>query len=115
TFSQRGAQVSVEVRDDGPARRTDDVIAGDGVIGGASTRGAGLAGLKERVAALGGGCEAGASPGGGWRLAVSLPADATAGRGPDAENDAQRLELAEDGQPGARAQRAEKRITPWFG
>jgi two-component system sensor histidine kinase DesK len=111
TFSQRDAQVSMEVRDDGPARRTDDVVAGDGVIGGASTRGAGLAGLRERVATLGGGCEAGASPGRGWRLAVSLPADAAAGTGPDTRL----LELAEDGQPNAQAQHAEKRMTPWFG
>ncbi len=111
TFSQRDAEVSVEVRDDGPARRADDVVAGDRVMGGASTRGAGLAGLKERVAALGGACEAGAATNGSWRLAVALPMDAAAGTG----SDARRPELAEDGQPGAQAQHAEKRITPWFG
>jgi signal transduction histidine kinase len=81
------------------------------VIGGASTRGAGLAGLTERVAALGGGCEAGPATDGSWRLAVSLPADATAGT----ESEARRLELAADGQLGAQAQHAEKRITQWFG
>ena len=113
TFSLRDAQVGVEVRDDGPVHGANDVAAGDGVIGSVSTRythGAGLAGLRERVAALGGSCEAGVAIGGGWRLAVSLPVDAA-----EAEPDTRRLELAEDGQSGAQAQHAEKRITPWFG
>jgi two-component system sensor histidine kinase DesK len=36
-------------------------------------RGSGLAGLAERVAALGGRCEAGMTPAGGFRLAVTVP------------------------------------------
>jgi two-component system sensor histidine kinase DesK len=60
---------------------TDD----DGVVltvsddgqGGAGTAGAGLSGLTERVAALGGRLEAGASAGRGFRLAVRLPLSAS--------------------------------------
>jgi two-component system sensor histidine kinase DesK len=67
-------QVGVSVIDDGlgapanPMSRTGEGSAGSG-----------LAGLAERVEALGGRCESGALPGGGFRLTVTLPMEG----GPD--------------------------------
>jgi signal transduction histidine kinase len=58
----RGALL-VEVLDHGPA------ITGTG--GG----GHGLLGMRERAAALGGSCEAGRVPGGGWRVRARIPID----------------------------------------
>jgi signal transduction histidine kinase len=56
-------QLTVEVLDDGqPAPQR------------AANRGQGLLGMTERAAALGGHCEAGIAPGGGWRVRASLPA-----------------------------------------
>jgi signal transduction histidine kinase len=56
-------RLSVEVLDDGRAAVDD-----------AAAPGQGLQGMAERAAALGGRCEAGAAPGGGWRVRASLPA-----------------------------------------
>ncbi|HJY71074.1 MAG TPA: sensor histidine kinase, partial [Streptosporangiaceae bacterium] len=53
----------VEVLDQGEA------VAGTG--GG----GHGLLGMRERAAALGGSCEAGRAPGGGWRVRARIPID----------------------------------------
>jgi signal transduction histidine kinase len=53
----------VEVLDNGPA------VTGTG--GG----GHGLLGMHERAAALGGSCEAGRAPGGGWRVRARIPID----------------------------------------
>lgn len=61
SFTREGGHLSVEVRDDGAA--SPDATSGSG---------SGLAGVRERVAGLGGAYTAGAAPGGGWRLAVSL-------------------------------------------
>ena len=53
----------VEVLDNGPAIT--------GPVGG----GHGLLGMRERAAALGGSCEAGRVPGGGWRVRARIPID----------------------------------------
>jgi signal transduction histidine kinase len=55
----------VEVLDNGQAR----AVTGNG--GG----GHGLLGMRERAAALGGSCEAGQVPGGGWRVRARIPID----------------------------------------
>ncbi len=54
--------VTLEVRDDG--------------VGGAAMPGNGIAGMRERAAALGGEVEAGPAPGGGFRVVARLPAGA---------------------------------------
>jgi signal transduction histidine kinase len=59
----------VEVADDGPA---GDAAAPAG-------GGHGLRGMRERAAALGGLCEAGPVPGGGWRIRARLPIGAQDG------------------------------------
>ncbi|HEY7850653.1 MAG TPA: sensor histidine kinase, partial [Ktedonobacterales bacterium] len=113
TLSQQDGRVTVDVRDDGrasavgsggPAAPQHDSAPGDNspVI---ATRGAGLAGLRERVAALGGACEAGAAEGGGWRLAVSLPISATLGVDAAAEPGA-RLPVSADAPTGGSAEQA---------
>lgn len=57
--------VEIEVLDDGPPAGASD----------APTQGSGrgLVGIGERAAILGGTCEAGRQPGGGWRVTVTLP------------------------------------------
>jgi signal transduction histidine kinase len=55
-------QLTLEVLDDGEAR-----------AGAYKTRGQGLRGMAERASALGGCCEAGFAPGGGWRVRARLP------------------------------------------
>lgn len=66
-----GAAVTVAVR------LEDDTlvleVANDGGPVEARDEGHGIAGMRERVAALGGSFEAGPRPGGGWRVAASLP------------------------------------------
>jgi signal transduction histidine kinase len=57
----------VEVLDTGQAVTE----AGGGIVGG----GHGLLGMRERAAALGGSCEAGRAPGGGWRVRARIPID----------------------------------------
>jgi signal transduction histidine kinase len=57
----------VEVLDDGQAVTG----TGGGIVGG----GHGLLGMRERAAALGGSCEAGPAPGGGWRVRARIPID----------------------------------------
>lgn len=110
TLAERDGRVSVEVRDDGAARADDAEAARDRVVGMTSGRGAGLAGLRERVAALGGVCEAGAAATGGWRLMISLP---TEPEGAGTTGDAAGEMPGPDGAQ-SEAQR-ETRITPWFG
>jgi two-component system sensor histidine kinase DesK len=67
---QESAAVSVEIRNDrDPGRdasRTEAAPSG-------GPRGMGLAGLRERVATVGGVVEAGGLPDGGFRLRVSIP------------------------------------------
>jgi signal transduction histidine kinase len=57
----------VEVLDNGQAVTG----TGGGIVGG----GHGLLGMRERAAALGGSCEAGRAPGGGWRVRARIPID----------------------------------------
>ena len=59
----------VEVLDRGQARAVTGTDAG--LAGG----GHGLLGMRERAAALGGSCEAGRAPGGGWRVRARIPID----------------------------------------
>jgi signal transduction histidine kinase len=66
TAGREGGVLRVEVRDDG---------SGSGGTGGT---GNGVAGMRERAAALGGTFEAGPAEGGGWRVAATLPAEAGA-------------------------------------
>ncbi|MGY1839156.1 MULTISPECIES: sensor histidine kinase [unclassified Modestobacter] len=66
TLTEDGVTAELAVEDDGNG--TAERIQ---VVGGSS--GSGLAGLRERVAALGGELSAGPVDGGGWRLAVRVP------------------------------------------
>lgn len=68
------AHVGIEIRDDGVGGDADDVSARAPGSGGS-----GLLGLGERCAALGGRCEAGPRPQGGFRLAVVVPLSSTSG------------------------------------
>jgi signal transduction histidine kinase len=56
-------QLTVEVLDDGQTAPQRSANPGQGLVG-----------MAERAAALGGRCEAGIAPGGGWRVWASLPA-----------------------------------------
>ena len=58
------AAVRVEVLDDGSGSAAN----------GAGGSGTGVAGMRERAAALGGTLEAGPAGGGGWRVRATLPA-----------------------------------------
>jgi two-component system sensor histidine kinase DesK len=80
-LTRESGQIGVEVTDDGRGGEPD--AAASMLSGGRS--GAGLAGLAERVAALGGRYEAGPRPGGGFRLAVSVP-EPTGRRAPSGEH-----------------------------
>src|SRR5579884_4273008 len=63
-FENDGGGLRLVVRDDGEASN------------GSGPSGSGLTGLRERVEAAGGTCEAGPAEGGGFRLAVTLPVKA---------------------------------------
>jgi len=54
----------VEVLDNGRARAVTGTGGGHGLLG-----------MRERAAALGGSCEAGRAPGGGWRVRARIPID----------------------------------------
>jgi signal transduction histidine kinase len=61
----------VEVLDRGQAVT---VTGTGGAVGGGTVGGGhGLLGMRERAAALGGSCEAGRAPGGGWRVRARIP------------------------------------------
>ncbi|WP_329563799.1 sensor histidine kinase [Kitasatospora sp. NBC_01266] len=76
--------VTVEVRDDGVALHRPGSAAdrGDDWPG---EPGHGLAGMRERVAAYGGGLSAGPLPRGGWRVAATLDLGPGPAPGPDPE------------------------------
>jgi signal transduction histidine kinase len=63
----------IEILDNGQARPVTGTVTGTvgGIVGG----GHGLLGMRERAAALGGSCEAGRAPGGGWRVRARIPID----------------------------------------
>ncbi|MGH8297365.1 MAG: ATP-binding protein, partial [Steroidobacteraceae bacterium] len=62
SLQRDGQALRLEIRDDGTSR-------------GAHTMGCGLRGMQERVEQLGGTVQTEASPEGGFRLRVTLPAD----------------------------------------
>jgi signal transduction histidine kinase len=69
-----GAEVAVRVDVEGPGVRIEvgsGAPAGDAPA--APGTGIGLPGLRERLAALGGALDAGATPGGGFRVAATIP------------------------------------------
>lgn len=67
----RGAPARVAVRYGADTLEVEVVDDGDGA--GSSNGGFGLAGMRERVAYLGGSVQAGPRPGGGWSLRALLP------------------------------------------
>ncbi len=69
-ISQDEGALLVEVLDNGQARAVTGTGRA-GIVGG----GHGLLGMRERAAALGGSCEAGRAPGGGWRVRARIPID----------------------------------------
>ncbi|HWF55597.1 MAG TPA: sensor histidine kinase, partial [Solirubrobacteraceae bacterium] len=62
TVACHGPQLTVQIDDDGRSRSPHPAHPGHG-----------LRGMAERAAALGGYCEAGAGPAGGWRVSAVLP------------------------------------------
>ncbi|GAA2097488.1 histidine kinase [Streptomyces albiaxialis] len=76
----RTARVRIDCGADALAIRVDDDGKGPGSGGGARgapTPGVGLAGMRERVTALGGRLDAGPRDGGGFRVRAELPVDRT--------------------------------------
>jgi two-component system sensor histidine kinase DesK len=67
-------EASLEILDDGPPSRAQSPVLADPGTG----PGSGLAGLAERARAVGGRVEAAPRPGGGFRLAVTVPIPAAA-------------------------------------
>jgi signal transduction histidine kinase len=63
-IGQHEGVLLVEVLDDGQASPATGAGGGHGVLG-----------MRERAAALGGSCEAGRAPGGGWRVRARIPID----------------------------------------
>jgi signal transduction histidine kinase len=61
-IGQQGGVLLVEVVDDGQASLASGTGGGHGLLG-----------MRERAAALGGSCEAGQMPGGGWRVRARIP------------------------------------------
>ena len=71
-FGRAGHAVAISVEDDGGTGAGDLAGAGGQI---------GLAGLRERVAAMGGSLAAGPSAVGGWRLEAHVPVHSQEGRG----------------------------------
>jgi signal transduction histidine kinase len=76
TIGYRKEAVAVEICDGGRGAGSPDPVPSQGSVPDAGTgSGQGLIGIRERVAVFGGTFEAGPRPGGGFRLAASLPLD----------------------------------------
>jgi signal transduction histidine kinase len=76
TIGYRKEAVTVEICDEGRGAGSPDPVPSQGSVPDAGTgSGQGLIGMRERVAVFGGTFEAGPRPGGGFRLAASLPLD----------------------------------------
>ena len=67
--ARRGIDVGVDVDSDGVRLEVRD----DGVGAASAAPGYGITGMRERAALLGGTCEVGPAPGGGWVVAATLP------------------------------------------
>lgn len=76
-IDRESGTLRLRVDDDGPATGTD---------AGGSGSGNGLAGMRERAAALGGTIESGPRPDGGFRVLATLPADVGHGTRPKEED-----------------------------
>jgi signal transduction histidine kinase len=80
TIGHRTGAVEIDISDDG--RRPDqEVAAADAVADGGRGAGHGLIGMRERVAVFGGTLVAEDRPGGGFRLAATLPFGGTGAAG----------------------------------
>ena len=76
TIGYRKGAVAVEICDEGRGARSPDAAPAQGSFpDGGTGSGQGLIGMRERVAVFGGTFEAGPRPGGGFRLAATLPFD----------------------------------------
>jgi signal transduction histidine kinase len=63
-IGQGEGALQVEILDNGQTRAATSTGGGHGLLG-----------MRERAAALGGTCEAGQVPGGGWRVRARIPID----------------------------------------
>lgn len=71
--ARQATEVQVQVEGDDEQVRLTVVDDGQGGGSGGSTPGFGLVGMAERAKLLGGSFDAGPRPGGGWRVAATLP------------------------------------------